>query len=167
MKSLPEKLKPLVYVLLFFVSWQFLQLYNFCHAFEPNSQTRQVVVTPWDKLRDILSELETVLESISTNLAAEQDISYLLTLYDEEVQKIIDLNLEIRSLFQEEEISLRNANVSDEILSRHYQIVERYENDKSFKKQIDDTIENYIKSDAFVKLIEDSIKESIENGESI
>ena len=74
MRALPKKFQPLIYILLFFVSWQFLQLYNYAYAFD-NAPARVQAVNPWQKLNQILDQNAQTLAQLVELLDAGYDIS--------------------------------------------------------------------------------------------
>lgn len=144
MKLFMKRCKPVAYVILFFVSWQFLQLYNYAYAFKYN--TRQDAVgrrklesklahsTFEQKLQRTQALFKGMVEKLEQGSAIKDEIKRLKSIKEglnKENEKVLRYFADIRK-------HLKDKKLSQVILDRHDKTVEEYrEKYKQLQRKLD------------------------------
>ncbi len=132
MKS--KLLKSLALVALFFFSWTFGGIYSFAYAVDNLKDSTPVsrpLRTPGaeEKFQRSIEDIEQILEDQSADLATKQ------RKIKAQKEGIESLDGEIRKQFAETEKKLKDANLPEEILQRHYKFVKHYEDNLNELKE--------------------------------
>lgn len=133
-------LKSLAIIVLFFFLWTFAGIYNFAYAVDnlpqPSNNTQQAQ-TPKseERFQKAIEEIGEILEDPVTDRETKASKAKAKRV------EIEDLDKEIRKQFAETEKKLKDANLPDEILQRHYKFLKHYEDNLNELKTNLDAIE--------------------------
>jgi len=118
--------KPIAIAVLFFFSWTFAGICNFAYAVDnlkdpsPQSQTSQTP-KPEEKIQKTIEDIGAILDDQSIDTGTKKAKTKA------KKEEIGSLDVEIKKQFAETEKKLKDANLPDEILQRHYKFTKHYE----------------------------------------
>jgi hypothetical protein len=118
--------KPIAIAVLFFFSWTFAGICNFAYAVDnlkdpsPQSQTSQTP-KPEEKIQKTIEDIGAILDDQSIDTGTKKAKAKA------KKEEIGSLDVEIKKQFAETEKKLKDANLPDEILQRHYKFTKHYE----------------------------------------
>ena len=148
MNCFMKKSKPVIYILLFFVSWQFLQLYNYAHAFNDNPQIKKPAKMASkrpagnafeQKMNDTQGLIKNMADELVQGKPVKDKIKILKKFRDELDQE----NDEVLKYFAGIRKHLEEKSLSKTILERHDKTVNEY---KAKHKLLQERLENVAKS---------------------
>jgi len=132
--------KPIAIVVLFFFSWTFAGICNFAYAIDnlpdtpPQNQSTQTP-KPEEKFQKTIEDIGAILDDQSIDTATKK------AKIKAKKEEIGSLDVEIKKQFAETEKKLKDANLPDEILQRHYKFTKHYEDNLNEMKTNLDAIE--------------------------
>jgi hypothetical protein len=135
-------LKSLAIIVIFFFSWTFAGISSFAYAVDnlkdppPPSQALNTP-RPEEKFQKAVEDIEQILDNQSIDIGTKK---IKIKARKEEIES---LDGEIRKQFTETEKKLRDANLPEEILQRHYKFVKHYEDSLS---ELKDNLDGFQKS---------------------
>lgn len=119
--------RPIAIVVLFFFSWTFAGICNFAYAVDnlpdtpPQNQSTQTP-KPEEKFQKTIEDIGAILDNQSIDIGTKKAKTKT------KKQEIESLDVEIKNQFAETEKKLKDANLPDEILQRHYKFMKHYDN---------------------------------------
>jgi len=118
--------RPIAIVVLFFFSWTFAGICNFAYAIDnlpdtpPQNQSTQTP-KPEEKFQKTIEDIGATLDDQSIDIATKK------AKIKAKKEEIGSLDVEIKNQFAETEKKLKDTNLPDEILQRHYKFTKHYE----------------------------------------